>query len=345
MKTNLDFNPSQASLLFDDPKWFEDLRVQALHSYERAPWLGGDLQTVAHRLIHRNRLIPGVKTLMQFPLRDQSGDIMTGTLHDPGKGGPLVMLLHGLAGSEDSVYIRSTAHHLAQQGMRVLRLNHRGAGSSLGSCSIPYQCAGTAEIIEILDSLSDELTESGIFLCGFSMGGAILLNMLSEIGRDLRICGAMTVSAPLDLTSASAQLNRHRNVIYQKVLLATLMRFERTLRNSCKLVDDEPLHNPRSLFEYDELFTAPRHGFTSAVDYYHKTSPLPRLKNIRVPVVMLHAENDPWISSDSYRLTAKNCHTNIRILLTEYGGHVGFHFRQRANPFYFDVLNQMLSAN
>ena len=60
---------------------------------------------------------------------------------------------------------------------------------------------------------------------------------------------------------------------------------------------------------------------------------------------MLHAENDPWISSDSYRLTAKNCHTNIRILLTEYGGHVGFHFRQRANPFYFDVLNQMLSAN
>ena len=149
-----------------DEAWLEDLRIQTLHCRERAPWLGGDLQTVAHRITYRDRPIPGIETPMQFPLRDGSGDIMTGTLHDPGKGGPLVILLHGVAGCEDSIYIKESARHLVEQGRRVLRLNHRGAGSSLASCSVTYQCAGTAEIIDVLDTLSDGLTGQGIFLCG-----------------------------------------------------------------------------------------------------------------------------------------------------------------------------------
>ena len=96
----------------------EDFQAEIDGLRERAPWLGGDLQTVAHRIIYRDLPIPGIETPMHFPLRDGSGDIMTGTLHDPGKGGPLVILLHGVAGCEDSVYIKATARQLAEQGRR-----------------------------------------------------------------------------------------------------------------------------------------------------------------------------------------------------------------------------------
>jgi predicted alpha/beta-fold hydrolase len=328
--------------MFDEAR-LEDLRIQVLHSRERAPWLGGDLQTVAHRITYRDLPIPGIETPMQFPLRDGSGDIMTGTLHDPEKGGPLVILLHGVGGSEDSVYIKATARHLAEQGKRVLRLNHRGAGSSLASCSITYQCAGTAEIIDILDTLPEALTERGIFLCGFSMGGAILLNMLAELGDDPRICGAITVSAPLDLIASSARMNRRRNAIYQKVLLGTLMDHERKLSKSDG-AGQSPLLRPRSMLEYDELFTAPRHGFTSATEYYRRASPFPRLGQIKVPVVMLHAENDPWITSDPYHRINESGRSNFRVFLTPNGGHVGFHFRGRPRPFFLDVLTHTLGG-
>ena len=320
----------------------EDFQAEIDGLRERAPWLGGDLQTVAHRIIYRDLPIPGIETPMHFPLRDGSGDIMTGTLHDPGKGGPLVILLHGVAGCEDSVYIKATARQLAEQGRRVLRLNHRGAGASLTSCSITYQCAGTAEIIDILDTLPDGLSDRGIFLCGFSMGGTILLNTLAELGNDARICSAMTVSAPLDLITSSSRMNRRRNLIYQKALLGTLMGLERKLRRHGRLLDENPLPRARSLLEYDELFTAPRHGFDNAADYYRRASPFPRLQQIRVPVVMLQAENDPWITSDPYRQLQKRDQANISVLLTRYGGHVGFHFRKRAHPLYLDVLVRML---
>lgn len=335
----------KSALVKCDETWLDDLRSRALDSRERAPWLGGDLQTVAHRLICRDRPIPAHETPMQFPLRDGSGDIMTGTLHDPAKGGPLVILLHGVAGSQDSVYIKESAHHLVAHGRRVLRLNHRGAGSSLTSCSVTYQCAGTAEIIDILNSLPSELTAQGLFLCGFSMGGVILLNMLAELGDDPRICGAMTVSTPLDLTAASARMNRRRNLVYQKALLGKLMRFERTLRKFGRLADDQPLPRARSLLEYDALFTAPRHGFANAADYYRRASPFPRLQHIKVPVVMLHAENDPWITSDPYRrLVACEC-PNLRVLLAPYGGHVGFHFHGQKRPFFLDVMTRSLSEH
>lgn len=325
-----------------DEAWLEDLRIQTLHCRERAPWLGGDLQTVANRITFRDVPIPGNEKPMQFPLRDGSGDIMTGTLHDPGKGGPLVILLHGVAGCEDSIYIKESARPLAELGKRVLRLNHRGAGSSLASCSITYQCAGSAEIIDILDTLPDGLSDRGIFLCGFSMGGTILLNMLAELGRDPRICGAVTVSAPLDLIASSARMNRRRNLIYQKALLGTLMGLERELRKTGGLSDGNPLPRPRSLLEYDEIFTAPRHGFANAADYYQRASPFPRLRQIKVPVVMLHAENDSWITSDPYHRINESGRSNFRVFLTPYGGHVGFHFRGRPRPFFLDVLTHTL---
>ncbi len=342
MIKNVEFKSSQdGPLLFDEAR-LEALRIQALHSRERAPWLGGDLQTVAHRITYRDRVIPGIEKPMQFPLRDGSGDIMTGTLHDPGKGGPLVILLHGVAGCEDSVYIKESARHLAEHGRRVLRLNHRGAGSSLASCSVTYQCAGTAEIIDILDTLPDGLSDRGIFMCGFSMGGTILLNTLADLGHDPRIRGAMTVSAPLDLIASSSRMNRRRNLIYQKALLGTLMGLERKLRASGRLLDENLLPRPRSLLEYDELFTAPRHGFANAPDYYRRASPFPRLRQIKVPVVMLHAENDPWITSDPYHRINESGRSNFRVFLTPYGGHVGFHFRGRPRPFFLDVLTHTL---
>jgi len=311
---------------------------------ERLPWKGADLQTIAHRAMFRQRPIPGTARAMEFPLSDGSGDRMTGTLHDPGQGGPLMVLMHGVAGCEDSVYMWDTAHYLASLGHRVLRLNMRGAGSSISSCSVTYQCDGVAEIIDILDLLEPELAGEGAFMVGFSMGGVILLNTLARLGADHRIIGALTVSAPLDLPDCSARIHQPRNVIYQKALLRDLMRMEQQFTGPPFADRGAPLPRPRSLRDYDHQFTALRHGYDSAEAYYHHASPKLRLADISLPVMLLHAGNDPWIPDDGYRQLSDSGFDHLRVLLTPRGGHVGFHFHGYSEPFFAVLLGRLLDA-
>ena len=320
-----------------------DLGVGVTELRERLPWLGGDLQTVAHRITFRKKPIPGDQRAMEFPLNDDTGDVMTGTLHDPGQSRPLVVLLHGVAGNEDSVYLWDTARHLTANGWPVLRLNHRGAGSSLTRCVSTYHCGGAEDIAAVLNQLPDNLTRHGVFLAGFSMGGTILLNMLATQICEPEILGGMTISAPLDLIASAERLHRARNVIYQRSLLSELMKMEVTLRQNGRLAPQTPLPRPTSLRAYDDLVTAKRHGFADGMDYYRQCSPTQRLSNITKPVVMLHAMDDPWIPAEAYRDVKHSNAENFHVVLTPRGGHVGFHFRGQERPLFATMLNQTLN--
>jgi len=139
----------------------------------RAPWWGGDLQTMRNFLVRRRAPLPMPERLF-LPMRDGSGDRLVGSLHrpiaPPATPRPLIVLIHGLSGCEDSFYIRKTAAYLLSLGFAVLRLNLRGAGASRPSCRFQYYAGRSEDFADALAALPRELTDGGVVAIGYSLG-------------------------------------------------------------------------------------------------------------------------------------------------------------------------------
>ena len=156
---------------------------------------------------------------------DGSGDVLLASLHRPDDAGqnarrPLVLLIHGLAGSADSIHVRASARHLLQQGFPVLRLNLRGAGPSRASCRQNYHAGRSADLEAVLGRMDGQLAGNGLCLVGFSLGGSLLLKYLGELGRRAPVLAAASVSAPIDLAAAQRRLMQRRNRAYHDFMLA-----------------------------------------------------------------------------------------------------------------------------
>jgi len=303
---------------------------------ERAPWWGGDLQTLRNQIIHAPRHLESRSRAMRFPMLDDTGDVLTGSLEVPLKpqSGPLIILIHGLTGCENSVYVRRTAClHLAR-GRHVLRLNLRGAGSSRNTCSGYYHAGCADDIRTVLDHLDAEIGPEGVFLIGYSLGGNILINFLARLGADDPVIGAASVSAPIRPGQAALRLMAGRNFLYQFGLLKRMKKQVFPSNASSDTALREAVLRARSVYEFDDIFTAPRNGFRDVEDYYEKTSGVNVLADIRVPFLMIHAENDPWIPVEAYRDIANGQSSNIEVRITKGGGHVGFHGKGSSIPWH-----------
>lgn len=293
---------------------------------DRAPWWGGDLQTLRNHVLAAPRTLPGLSSFVTFPTSDGSGDQLSGTLEqpeDPAKS-PLILLIHGLTGCKDSTVVRESARFHLSRSRPVLRLNLRGAGSS-GQLARGYYHAGCASDLEdVLEGLPPEQTEHGVFAVGFSLGGNILLNLLSRPNLNPALIGAATVSAPIEPLEACRRIMAPRNMLYQRFLLR---RMKCDVLTSAELSQRERqlVECARSVYEFDDGFVAPRNGFADARDYYEKTAGARHVGAIKVPTLMLHALNDPWIPAASYRNIQSRKSGSVEIMLTRSGGHVGFH--------------------
>jgi uncharacterized protein len=291
----------------------------------RPPWWGGDLQTVRNYL-QRGRplsLDPHAAEPIEFPMADSSGDILMATLNRPrkaaadGRRRPLVILVHGLTGCETSRYILASARHLLDRGNPVLRLNLRGAGPSRACCRLRYHAGRTEDLRTIIGRLDGRLAASGIVIVGYSLGGNLLLRYLGEQGRRAPLLGAVSISAPIDLKAAQLQIMRPRNRRYHDYILGRLKADAAAWSKEADAI--------ASIYDFDERIVAPANGFAGAEDYYAKCSAKPLLGAVRVPTLVIHARNDPWIPAASY--LAVNWQDNPRLvpLLPRGGGHVGFH--------------------
>ena len=298
---------------------------------QRAPWLGGDLQSIRNFLC-RPAIKLGSGERVVLPLGDGSGDRLSAMLHRPGKDTaakrPLVILIHGLTGCEDSIYMRASAAHLLWAGFRVLRLNLRGAGPTRPYCGLHYHAGRTEDLRMVLAALPSRLTEAGVVGVGFSLGGNLLLKYLGETGSRAAFLAAATVSAPLDLTVTAYCLGAPRNALYHWYFLREYQR--EVLAPASVVTPDErrAARAARNLWEFDERFTAPRNGFEGAADYYRRNSSRLFLDDIAVPTLAIHALDDPIVPGEPYR--DYDWRRNRRLLpmpqLT--GGHVGFHDRR-----------------
>lgn len=301
----------------------------------RLPWLGGDLQTIRNYLRPPGDVLatwPGER--LAFAMKDATGDELLAMLHRPNedRGRPLVLLLHGLTGSEDSSYVRVTGGALLKAGYPILRLNWRGAGPSLGMTRAFYHAGRSDDLATVIGSMTGDLARNGLAAIGYSMGGNVLLKYLAERGGLSHLRAAIAVSPPIDLHAAQRQVAQRRNRRYHDYLLER-MRAERPSEVDAK-----------SILEFDDRIVAPANGFKDALDYYARCSSGPRLAAIRTPTLIIHAKDDPWIPAASFRGVEWGKAKSVRLLMPWSGGHVGFHAFGLDRPWHDEVALRFLAA-
>lgn len=294
----------------------------------RAPWFGGDLQTV------RNHALQDYANLTSWPVEAfffpmENGDRLSASLHMPRTdlGCPTIILIHGFTGCADSAYVLGSARYLLENGFPIMRLNLRGAGPTRSACQEMYHAGRSDDVRRVIADIPKRLTENGLVAVGFSLGGSMLLKYLGEEGAATPLDAAISISAPIDLGMATERINARRNWIYHRWLVSNT---KREWLAGPSALDSQQLDSVRrsnTIYGLDDNLVAPLNGFTGADDYYRRSSAAQFLGAIKVPTMLIHAANDPWIPVAMYQQidwTANDC---LLPAITSGGGHVGFHGR------------------
>lgn len=305
----------------------------------RAPWRSGDLQTLRNFLTRADAPLdrwPSCRVVL--PLGD--GDSLAASYHanvprdDSPAGRPLVLIIHGLAGCEDSSYVRASAAWFLQEGFPVLRLNLRGAGPSRAFCRDQYHAGRSDDLRRALKALPPSLAANGIVAVGFSLGGAMLLKYLGEEGGQAPFRAAAAISAPIDLAEAGLRLMAWRNTLYHLYMITAMKQEALAAPAALSAGERTAIRRARSVYAFDDTFIAPRNGFAGADDYYAHCSAVNYLDGIGVPTLVIHALDDPWIPPRPYLAYDWAGNSALVPLLTESGGHVGFHARDHKAPWH-----------
>ena len=297
-------------------------------SYKAPFWFpGGNVQTLAPRIAC---FVPQV-SFFREQLELEDGDFLfvdwayaSGNTADPSR--KLVVLSHGLEGDSSRSYMRAMAIAMLRRGWDVAARNFRGCGGPLNRLPAMYHSGETSDLDTVIRHAAG-LGYTDIALVGFSMGAnQILLYLGKEPGAVSGVVTrAVAISAPCDLTGSSAELARPRNRIYMEYFLRTL---RRKMREKHSMYPDlfplEGLDRMKTFKEFDDRFTAPLGGFSSAEDYWEKASSFPYLSRIQVSSLIINAANDPFLGENSYPVEAAAASSCLALMIPESGGHVGF---------------------
>jgi hypothetical protein len=315
----------------------------------RSPWLGGDLQTLRNFLMRSSAPLDAWPAeRLTLPLRD--GDALAASYHANGQandlsaGRPLVLIIHGLAGCEDSAYVRASARCLLREGFPVLRLNLRGAGPSRTSCRDQYHAGRSDDLRAALAALPESLMANGIVAVGFSLGGNMLLKYLGEEGSQAPFRAAASVSAPIDLAEAGVRLMARRNALYHRYMITAMKAEAVAAPAALSPAERAAIRRVRSVYAFDDTFIAPRNGFRGADDYYAHCSGVNYLDGVRVPTLLIHALDDPWIPSRPYRAYGWSRNPALMPVLAPSGGHVGFHAPGHSAPWHDRTIARYFAA-
>ncbi len=239
----------------------------------------------------------------------------------------LAILLHGLEGNAQRTYMKGQAQILNQNAWNVCAVNYRGCSGETNRKHESYNAGKTEDLEAVIEYLLHKDIYKNIALIGFSLGGNLLLKYLGERETTPKeIVKAVAVSSPLDLKGSLHRLSQPNNWIYRTSFLYDLKNKYRTkMKLFPELMTPSDLHHIKTLKDFDELYTAPAHGFIDAYDYYAKNSCLQFLSQIKIPVLILNAKNDSFLSENCYPLSLAEKSKNIYLETPNYGGHVGFH--------------------
>lgn len=241
---------------------------------------------------------------------------------------PTLLLLHGLEGSTDSLYVLGTAQKAYGRGFNVVGMNMRNCGGTEHLAATLYHSGMTEDIRRVLlEELVGREGLSEIFLAGFSMSGNMVLRLAGDYGSDAppALKGVAAVSPSIDLDSCAAALERRGNALYRWSFVSNLRdRVRRKGRLRPGAYDMRHLRRVRTIREFDERFTAPHGGYRDASDYYTRTSSRAVIGNIRVPALIIHSLDDPLIPPEPFLDASIADNPEVLLVLTRRGGHVGF---------------------
>jgi predicted alpha/beta-fold hydrolase len=239
---------------------------------------------------------------------------------------PLLVLFHGLEGSSHSHYARALMNALSAIGWDGVVVHFRGCSGEPNRLPRAYHSGDSDEIDWILRRLKALHPNRPLHAAGVSLGGNALLKWLGERGSETArlISAAAAISAPLDLTACGHTLGRGFNRIYTQHFLNTLKPHSLAkLQLFPGLFDLRRLQAATSLYEFDDVITAPLHGFTGVDDYWRRASSKPWLHGIRTPTLILNARNDPFMPPTALP-DATQVSSFVTLDLPFSGGHVGF---------------------
>ncbi|MGB8339656.1 MAG: hydrolase [Burkholderiales bacterium] len=291
--------------------------------YACPPWLpGGQAQTLyAYLVTGRPNLI---YRRQRWDTPD--GDFIDVDWMDGKADAPLVVLFHGLEGSSQSPYALHLMRAVQQKGCRGAVVHFRGCSGELNRLPRAYHSGDSAEIDWILRRMKITAADAPIYAVGVSLGGNALLKWLGEQQEDAMqiVCAAASISAPVDLMAAGNALGGGFNMIYTRHFLSTLKRKSvLKLQQHPGLFDGEAMLRSRNLREFDNIVTAPLHGYKDTDDYWTRASSKPVLKDICVPTYLLNARNDPFLPEPALPQIGELSPV-ITAEFPERGGHVGF---------------------
>ena len=294
---------------------------------DRAPrWLaGGNAQTIWPALFG-SAFVGARPAFRRERWSTPDGDFIDVDWQGEAAEAPLLVLFHGLEGSSSSHYALAFADWARTHGWRYAVPHFRGCSGELNRAPRAYHSGDFEEVGWILDTL--RARHAGpIAAVGVSLGGNALLRWAEEAGdqASTRVRAVAAVSSPLDLAAGGAAIDRGFNrLAYARMFLATMKpKALRKLEQHPGLFDRARLLAARTLYEFDNVFTAPLHGFRDTDDYWKRGSAKPHLHRIRIPALALNARNDPFVPAASLPevRAAGPC---VTLWQPAHGGHVGF---------------------
>lgn len=289
---------------------------------------GPHFQTMWGRLVRPRRLVKLRREALALPDGDE---LMLDHLEGSKRGVHFVMM-HGLEGSSQSVYMQGTLSAIARHGYPATVMNFRSCARAPGSLfrMLPnrrprfYHSGDTADFDFVVRTLRERLP--GVTLVAFaaSLGGNVLLKWLGENPDQTLIAAAATLSVPYDLGAGARHLEttplgRFYVSRFLKTLKKKIMR-----EDIAPLLDLERVRRTRTFWEFDDAATAPLHGFRDADDYYSRSSSINFLGRIKTPTLAVNAEDDPFVPLEALERARRAVSPAIDFRTTKAGGHVGF---------------------
>jgi uncharacterized protein len=231
-----------------------------------------------------------------------------------------VVMVHGLEGSSRSGYMKCMARAALEAGLVAHRFNLRSCGGMEHFVTTGYHSGMTGDLLAFLRQLR-EAGRGPFYLVGFSLGANVVLKLAGELGEEARgwISGVCGISTPIDLAACARRLEEPPNRIYQR-------RFVRRLKRRIRRIDPSVtgLSRVKTVWEFDDRITAPAFGFRDAAEYYETQSCLRFLDVVRVPALLIQAQDDPVIPFELFESPELSRNPVLELLVVEHGGHLGF---------------------
>ncbi len=302
-----------------------------MQAYRAPAWLpGGNLQTIWGATLARRHVGPPPGfTRERWDTPDGDFIDVDHLVAPPAQPTRHLVLFHGLEGSSASAYAQAFAHLAAKRGWAYSVPHFRGCSGEINRAPRAYHSGDHAEIGWMLGRLR-ERSAAPLLSVGISLGGNALLRWAQEAGasaaRTARAVAA--VCSPIDLAAAGAAIDRGFNrAVYARMFLATMKpKALAKLKQHPGLFDRRRLLAARTLHDFDNVFTAPLHGFRDTDDYWSRASAKPHLARIRIPALVVNAANDPFVPAASLPRPGEihEAGPHVTLWRPATGGHVGF---------------------